>query len=240
MKKLVSFLLYVLVVILAGIIVMFAAVGIGLIFREKSVPVSSVTQPVKNSIPAPIPAPIEEKKPVAIPAPVVVAPKDKGQPIKVELISSVDIKLKNEPGTINAQVAAKFIDGYVLEPGKIFSYNKVVGERTLARGFVSGSLPITQDGKEVLIDSVGSGACRTSVLTATLAKEAGLKQIEITRHEYTPYYFFTNPGLVDATVYWDSGIDNKFQNTKNYDIRINCSVDSNHVLHGTFSKLTYK
>lgn len=240
MKKLVAFLLYVLLIVLASIVVMFAAVGIGLHFQEKSVPVSSFTQPVKNSIPAPIPAPIEEKKPVVVPAPIVVPPKDKGQPIKVELISSVDINLKNEPGTVNARVAAKIVDGYVLEPGKIFSFNQKVGERTPDKGFVVGSLPITQDGKEVLIDSVGSGVCRLSVGLATVTEEAGLKQIEITPHEYTPYYFSTNPGLVDATVYWDANIDNKFKNNKDYDIRINCNVDTNSVLHVTYSKLTYK
>lgn len=240
MKKLVSFLFYVLVIVLVGIFIMFAAVGIGLIFREKSVPVSSVTQPVKNIIPAPIPSPIEPVIPKVTPIPIIVPPKDKGQPTKVELISSVDIKLKNEPGTVNARVAAKFVDGYILEPGKIFSYNQVVGERTLAKGFVTGSLPITQDGKEVLIDSVGSGVCRLSVGIATATKRAGLKQVEITPHEYTPYYFSTNPGLVDATVYWDANIDNKFQNNTDHDIRINCNVDTNSVLHVTYSNLTYK
>ncbi len=38
----------------------------------------------------------------------------------------------------NAGVAAKYVNGFILEPGKEFSFNKVVGERTTQRGFITG------------------------------------------------------------------------------------------------------
>lgn len=82
MKKLVSFLLYVLVIVLVGIVITFAAVGIGLIFREKSIPVSSVTQPVKNSIPSPIAVPVEEKNQLSFRLQLLLLPKTKVIPSK--------------------------------------------------------------------------------------------------------------------------------------------------------------
>ena len=180
--------------------------------------------------------PTPTPKTTATPAPTV-TPKSK---VKLELISSVSIKLRKEPGTVNAQVAAKIVNGYILKSGKIFSYNGVVGERTLAKGFIVGTLPITdKNGKKVIIKSVGSGVCRLSVGLATAAKRASLKQVEIKAHEFTPYYFYTNKGLVDATVYWDSKIDNKFQNIKDYDIKIICSVDTKSVLRVSFYKIIY-
>jgi vancomycin resistance protein YoaR len=191
--------------------------------------------------PKPSPSPTEKAKASLKPSPTPkIVEKTEIPKTKSELISSVTIQLKNEPGTVNARVAAKIVNGYILKSGEIFSYNKVVGERTTDKGFITGSLPIKKiNGEQEIIDSVGSGVCRLSVGLATAAKRAGLKQIEIWPHQYTPSYFNSkNPNLVDATVYWESNLDNKFKNNKEYDIKIVCDVDKNSALHVSFYKLS--
>lgn len=169
-----------------------------------------------------------------------------GIPIEVLMAPEVQIKLRDEPGTTNAKRAAEIANGTVLQPGDIFSYNKIVGERTKERGFITGSLPMKdKNGDTIYVDSVGSGVCRLSVALATTVSRTGLKQIEKTPHEFVPYYFETNKDqrLVDATVYWGNGpeplIDNKFQNNKNFDIKIKCDVSSESILHVSFWKLIY-
>lgn len=164
-----------------------------------------------------------------------------GIPTEVLMAPEVQIKLRDEPGTVNARRAAEILDKYVLKSGETFSYNTVVAPRTEANGFVYGSMPITINGKEEITEVVSSGVCRLVVGLATAVKRVGLKQIEITPHEYTPYYFATNPDqhLIDATVYMDGNIDNKFKNNKDHDIRIKCNVDKNCVLHVSFYKLIY-
>jgi len=189
--------------------------------------------------------PTQQKQPP--PSTTTPAPEIKAKIPKLELMApTVTIKLRNEPGTVNARRAAQIVNETILKPGEIFSYNKIVGERTLEKGFVVGSLPIKDvDGTIKNIKSVGSGICRLSVGLATAAKKNNLQQIEITRHEFTPYYFETNKdqNLVDATIYWGNGteplIDNKFKNNKNFDIQIKCDVDSDSILHVSFYKLIY-
>jgi vancomycin resistance protein YoaR len=157
---------------------------------------------------------------------------------KEELIASFAVKLRAEPGTINAGVAASYLNGYVIKAGDTFSFNDATGERTKEKGYVLGSLPVP-DGKGGYTDTkqYGSGVCRESDLLATLARIAGLQQIEIHKHDVTPWYFSINSGLADSTVYFGL-LDNKFKNTKNYDIKIKTWLDSkNSVLYGEFYKL---
>ncbi|MEI6237791.1 MAG: VanW family protein [Candidatus Saccharibacteria bacterium] len=199
---------------------------------ETPVPAISVTAS-STSQPMTVPKPTAKPKPT----PLALIAKVTSVPANAELISSAKIVLRDEPGTTNAAVAAKIVNGYILRAGETFSYNGVVGERTLEKGFIWGTLPIKDaNGNEVIIKSVGSGVCRLSVGLATAAKGAGLRQIEITAHQYIPWYFSNNKGLVDATVYWDSKIDNKFKNTKDYNILIQCNV-ADYILHVNFYKL---
>lgn len=188
-------------------------------------PVPQVSSAISNS--KPVVSPKIEPKPVAVPT---------GK----EEIAFTKIQLPKQPGTYNAKVAAGFINGHIVRSGEVFSYNDVVGERTKAKGFISGTMPETDsNGNMVMVDEVGSGVCRVAVWTATQAKKSGCKDIEITHHQYTPQYILDNPGLVDATVFWDSGTDYKFKNTKPYDILIECEVTDDCVLQGYFYKLIY-
>lgn len=167
------------------------------------------------------------------------APKPK-IPTDKKVIAFTQIQLPNQPGTVNAKIAAKILNGHIVKSGEIFSYNKVIGERTTDKGFIPGTMPETDaNGNQIMVSEVGSGVCRLAVWTATQAKKCGLETVEITHHKYTPQYILDNPGLVDATVFWDNKIDYKFKNTKPYDILIECEVTDDYVLQGSFYQLIY-
>lgn len=115
----------------------------------------------------------------------------------------------HEPGTHygnrhNAMRAAELLNGCVIEPGQVFSYNRAVGPRTTQRGFITG---LAVSGGKILY-TVGGGVCRTSTAVYQAALEAGLPVIERYPHSFRVSY--TAPGL-DASVWWPSA-DLKFRN----------------------------
>lgn len=116
----------------------------------------------------------------------------------------------------NIALAAKKINGTIVMPGEIFSYNKVVGRRTIEAGFKEGISYI--GGKSV--PDVGGGVCQVS---STLYNTALLANLDIT--ERSNHMFLT--GYVsasrDATVYYGS-LDFCFKNTRNYPIKITASA----------------
>ena len=118
--------------------------------------------------------------------------------------------------TTNLKLAAAKINGTVLMPGEEFSYNDVVGERTIAAGYKEA--PIYVSGR--VEDGLGGGICQ---ITTTLYNAAVYANLEITdrsNHQFVPSY--VTAGL-DATVAYGS-VDFKFKNNRNYPIKIVCSV----------------
>lgn len=196
-------------------------------------------EPEKTTSPEPLAKATEIKSSTPITTQVTPNPVKKERVL--EKLTEVTIKLKNDPSTTNAKVASKFVDGTVLKPGEIFSYNQIVGERTLEKGFVKAPMPVLQNGVKTIIQSPGSGVCRLSVAIATASDRLNLPHFNRVAHTFKPYYIDTNKSenLSDATVFWP-GTDNKFKNTKDYDILINTSVDNNYVLHCVFSKVTWR
>lgn len=126
----------------------------------------------------------------------------------------------NKTRAANIKNAAKrinnfgsFEDGYVLQPGEIFSYNDTVGERTEANGFSIATV-YTSTGTT---NDVGGGICQVSSAIFSAAFKADLEIVSRTNHMYKVHYW-TTPGE-DATVNWGT-IDFKFQNSKSYPIKI--------------------
>lgn len=118
--------------------------------------------------------------------------------------------------TKNLQIAAEKINGTVLMPGEEFSFNKVVGKRTVQDGYQNA--PVYENGK--VVDGIAGGICQIST---TLYNAALLANLEITdrrNHNFTSTY--ADPGR-DATVVYGSQ-DFKFRNTRQFPIQLNCSV----------------
>ena len=112
----------------------------------------------------------------------------------------------------NLVLAAEKLNGTIVNPGKTFSYNETIGERTISAGFKQAQA--YANGNVVL--DVGGGICQ---LSSTLYNAALLTNLEITeRHSH---YFKTSyvPEGRDATVSWGS-VDFKFENNRRYPIKI--------------------
>ena len=116
----------------------------------------------------------------------------------------------------NLQVASKNINGTILYPGEEFSYNKVVGERTAARGFKEAH--VFAGGK--VVDGLGGGICQISSTLYNAVLRANLEVTDRTAHMMHTGY--VDPSL-DATVVYGS-IDFKFKNNRETPIKIEATV----------------
>ena len=116
----------------------------------------------------------------------------------------------------NLKLAGKKINGTVLLPGETFSYNGVVGKRTVAAGYKEA--PIYLNGKEV--NGLGGGICQISTTLFNAALYSNLGIVEVHNHQFVPGYSSTGR---DATVSWGTK-DFKFKNTRSYPVRITCTV----------------
>jgi vancomycin resistance protein YoaR len=104
----------------------------------------------------------------------------------------------------NVHLMADYIDGHVVKPGEVFSFNDSVGPRTEERGFREGQMIIGS----LLVPSIGGGVCQTATTLFNNAYELGLPIVE--RHNHS-FYISHYPLGRDATVSW-GGPDFKFRN----------------------------
>jgi len=104
----------------------------------------------------------------------------------------------------NVHLLGNYLDGTVVKAGETFSYNEVVGPRTIERGFREGQMIFGG----VLIPSIGGGVCQTATTIFNAAFEAGLPVKE--RHNHS-WYISHYPMGRDATVSW-GGPDLAFKN----------------------------
>ena len=115
----------------------------------------------------------------------------------------------------NVHLLGNYLDGTILEAGQTFSYNEVVGPRTIERGFREGQMIFGG----VLIPSIGGGVCQTATTIFNAAFEAGLPVKE--RHNHS-WYISHYPLGRDATVSW-GGPDLVFKNDLKHAILIDVS-----------------
>ena len=137
-----------------------------------------------------------------------------------DLLSEFSTKYaaSNKNRTTNLILAAKKINGTVLMPGETFSYNKVVGARTIQAGYKEA--PIYVSGR--VEDGIGGGICQITTTLYNAVVYANLDIVERSNHQFVPSYA---PASRDATVVYGS-IDFKFKNNRDYPIKIVCSVQN--------------
>lgn len=134
--------------------------------------------------------------------------------------------------TNNLILACEAIDGYIIKPGEIFSFNDVVGERTAEKGYQDAL--IYADGLSV--PALGGGVCQVASTIYCCTLYADLEIVERYCHEFVAYYV-PHWGM-DATVYWGA-LDFRFRNNTDYPIRVEANVDEDGVnvaLVGTDTK----
>lgn len=131
-------------------------------------------------------------------------------------IFSTKYSASNKDRTTNLRLASNKIDGTIIMPGETFSYNKVVGKRTIAAGYKEAD--IYENGQ--VTSGLGGGICQISTTLYNAVVAADLDIVSRRNHMFIPSYV---PGGKDATVVWGS-TDFKFKNTRDYPIRVESSV----------------
>jgi len=122
----------------------------------------------------------------------------------------------------NIALAAKLVDGSVIEPGQTFSLNAAMGPRTTNRGFDYAPV-IAADG--VLRQGVGGGICQYATTLFNAVLLAGLPVVERQAHSlYISHY----PIGRDATVSWGA-VDFKFRNDSGKALMIRSWVQGDHL-----------
>jgi len=105
----------------------------------------------------------------------------------------------------NVELAASHINGTLLAPGEVFSYNEIVGPRTPRQGWLNA--PTYQDGQ--VVPGPGGGVCQVSTTLYNAALFANLKIVQRSNHSMTVHYV---PAGRDATVSYGS-LDFRFANS---------------------------
>ena len=125
--------------------------------------------------------------------------------------------LENKSHEINMELINKEINGTIVMPGEIFSFNKNVGERTEEKGYKSG--PVYVRGR--LTKDIGGGISQGTTGLYIAAIFSNMKILERkSTHKVSKY---TLLGM-DSTVYWGL-IDLVFKNTRKYPIKIMMYLD---------------
>ncbi len=135
-----------------------------------------------------------------------------------DLLSTFSTKYatSNRNRTNNLILAANKINGTVLMPGETFSYNKVVGERTISDGYKEAAIYVQGE----VVDGLGGGICQITSTLYNAVVYANLEVTQRTNHQFIPSYVTASR---DATVVYGA-IDFQFKNNRNYPIKLICSV----------------
>ena len=134
-------------------------------------------------------------------------------PFKDELVRKIfSLTCLNPSQERNIERAARSLDGRVLKPGELFSFNRALGPRSIERGYHPAPTYVGPDSPA----TVGGGICLVSSALYQAALAAGLK-IEA-RSPHLRTISSITPGL-DATV-WYGRQDLKFRNSTPLPVQI--------------------
>ena len=134
-----------------------------------------------------------------------------------EKISSFETQFPYaEYRNVNQGRAAELIDGTIIEPGKTFSFNDIVGERTVANGFTTGT--VINGG--VFREELGGGVSQVATTTYNAAFFGGMDDTE---HHPHAFYIDRYPVGREATVYFGS-LDLRWKNPTKYGVLVRSYV----------------
>ena len=139
-----------------------------------------------------------------------------------------------EERTNNIRRSFEKMTGYILKPGETFSFNSVVGKRTVENGFFEAEE--YANGEKRM--GIGGGVCQASTTLYQAVVKAGLQIV--TREPHSDAVNYADYGM-DATVYWEYGrqIDFKFKNNTDSDIYIKARVESDPNKRSSFVAAVY-
>ena len=116
----------------------------------------------------------------------------------------------------NIALAAAAVDGTMVAPGQVFSFNATVGPRSAARGYREA--PVIEEGE--LVPGIGGGVCQVSSTLHVAFLMAGLERVAARNHSIPIAYL---PMGWDAAVAWDF-LDLQYRNNSQGHIYIRMDV----------------
>ena len=159
----------------------------------------------------------EDKEEYIIPLKITIADKtisDLGEEAFPNILGTFTTRYdaSNKNRSNNITLASEKINGTVILPGETFSYNQIVGKRTIDAGYKEAGA--YAGGK--VIQEVGGGICQVSSTLYNAVLYANLEIVDRSNHYFQTSY--VDAGR-DATVSWGT-VDFKFKNNREYPIKI--------------------
>lgn len=127
----------------------------------------------------------------------------------------------------NINLSAAAINGTILMPGDTFSFNDIVGQTTLEKGYKKA--PAISNGN--IVNELGGGICQVSSTLYNAVLRTGLNAVERRPHSKPVSYV---PLGLDATISFGS-IDYKFKNTFDYPLYIESYTEDNMLYTNIYS-----
>ena len=145
-----------------------------------------------------------------------------GDVFDIALLGQFDIPLRSDPNErTNILLSANAVNDVEVDPGQVFSFNGVVGERTPERGYQDGWM--FDQGK--LVRGTGGGICLVATGLYNAALRAGMGVVE--RHPHSGLVSYAPPGCDAGVVY---GVeDMKFQNTTDFPLMVKSQAADDHI-----------
>ena len=138
---------------------------------------------------------------------------------KVEVLGSFTTKFTAYPKSraLNIGIASERINGIVIHPNEIFSFNEATGPTNKENGYKLAKIFVRGEEKE----GYGGGVCQVSSTLLNAALDSDLEILE--RHAHTKKVHYVAEGYDAATSYGYK--DFRFKNIYDYSIKINSIVE---------------
>lgn len=160
-----------------------------------------------------------ELKPEVLNPVVTQAELEKHYALRATAVTPID-RHSTEDRNKNIERCFQLISGTVIQPGKTFSFNKIVGARTIENGFY----PAIEYINDEHVEGIGGGACQASTTVYQAAVCAGMQIVS--RRPHSDSVSYSDYGK-DATVYMGGKqIDLVFKNNTDEPIYITAAVET--------------
>ncbi|HEY9766056.1 MAG TPA: VanW family protein [Chroococcales cyanobacterium] len=128
-----------------------------------------------------------------------------------------DLAGRSEEQRTNILLACRALDGIQIEPKGVFSFNRVVGPRSLERGYRFAPAFLENEKRE----SLGGGICQVSSTLYAAVLDGGFEVLKRVPHNFL--VSSVPPGR-DATV-WYGGADLVWRNDTSDPVRLEAEVE---------------
>lgn len=148
-------------------------------------------------------------------------PKNQSSEHKVLASFNTQILDDDENRVNNIRLASEKINGFVLNSGEIFSFNKVVGKRDYSKGYKKAKILVNGEANE----DIGGGICQLSSTIYNSALKSGMEIIE--RHTHSGEVGYIARGQDAAVSYGYK--DLKFKNVNDYPVKLVVNIKNGKV-----------